>query len=107
MVLGVLHQSRHHWRPWAGAVFGQIQRSSLSVQLNIAEGWSFGASPASTRHLTIAFGSVVETIDLLDVMAEAEIVPVSELIGLKANATQCQRLLVGLLKRRRPFKPAT
>lgn len=105
VVLAVWRLSRKHWHPWAGAVFSQIQRSSLSVHLNIAEGWSFGPSPTCTRHLTIAFGSAVETIDLLDIMLEAEIVPLSEIATLKTNAAQCQQLLTGLLKRRRPFKP--
>ncbi len=84
-------------------MFSQVQRASLSVQLNIAEGWTFGESPTSTRHLSVAYGSVVETLDLLDLMIEAQIAPEAELATLKSNAAQSQRPLLGLLKRRRPL----
>ena len=39
--------------PCAAAVFSQLQRSSLSVQLNIAEGYANGASRSFTRHLNL------------------------------------------------------
>jgi four helix bundle protein len=103
VVLGIIRLSRSYWRPWAGAVFGQIQRASLSVQLNIAEGWTFGASPTSTRHLSIAYGSAVETADLIELMQEAHIIPVAEIEELRAHCSRSQRLLLGLLKRRRPL----
>ncbi|HEV8124213.1 MAG TPA: four helix bundle protein [Gemmatimonadales bacterium] len=36
---GVIELSITAWRPQFAAVFAQVQRSSLSVQLNIAEGY--------------------------------------------------------------------
>ena len=72
--LAVLRLSRDYWRPHASAAFSQLQRASLSVQLNIAEGYTFGSSPSFTRHLAIAFGSAVETIEIIELLIEAEIV---------------------------------
>jgi len=44
----------------ASALFAQLQRASLSVELNIAEGYSFGPSRTYTRHFGVAYGSAVE-----------------------------------------------
>jgi four helix bundle protein len=59
--LAVLGIAQKHWKPWAAALVSQLQRASLSVQLNIAEGWTYNRSPTYRRHLGIAFGSAVET----------------------------------------------
>jgi four helix bundle protein len=56
------------------SAFAQLQRASLSVQLNIAEGYAFGDSPSFTRHLAIAYGSAVETGELLEVALEAHVI---------------------------------
>ena len=53
--LEVLRVAKLHWKPWASALIGQLLRSSLSVQLNIAEGATFSRSPTYTRHLGIAY----------------------------------------------------
>jgi len=65
VTVGVIQLARTAWQPYAGALFSQLQRSSLSVQLNIAEGYTFGNSPTFTRHIGIAYGSAVETAELL------------------------------------------
>lgn len=102
VTLGVLGLSRDSWKPHAAALFSQLQRSSLSVELNIVEGHSFGNTPTCTRHLGIAYGSVVETIELLKIGIEAEVLPFQAGTVLQ-HATNTRRLLIGLLKRRRPF----
>ena len=73
--VGVIRVSRESWKPYAAAVFSQLQRSMLSVELNIAEGYSFGNTPTFTRHLGIAYGSAVETVELLKLGMEAEVLP--------------------------------
>jgi len=103
VVIGVLEVSRDHWQPWAGAMFGQLQRSSLSVQLNIAEGWSFSQTPTCARHLGIAYGSAIETADLIELLIDTGIVPLKQGSDLVSHSLRCRRLLVGLLKRRRPL----
>jgi len=103
VTLGVLRLSRDSWRPYAAALFSQLQRSSLSVELNMAEGYSFGNSATYTRHLGIAYGSLVETIELLRIAMEAEVLPSQMGNPVMQHATNARRLLLSLLKYRRPF----
>jgi four helix bundle protein len=73
------------------------------VQLNIAEGATFGRSKNYTRFLGIAYGSAVETGEILEMMISTGVLPAEvgkELLGLSNRSRQ---LLVGLLKRHRPF----
>jgi four helix bundle protein len=103
VTLGVIRLSRDGWRPYAGALFFQLQRASLSVELNLAEGYTFGDSPTFTRHLGIAYGSSVETEGLLRIGIEAEVLPPAEGRALLDHAHRTSRLLLGLLKHRRKF----
>ena len=59
---GVIELAKSHWKPYAAALFDQLQRASLSVQLNIAEGYTFGDTPSFRRHLGIAYGSALEMV---------------------------------------------
>ena len=103
MALGVIEMARSHWKPYAAALFSQLQRASLSVQLNIAEGYTFGNSPTFTRYLGIAYGSAVETGELLELALEAEIVGKSTLKSLLVRNQEAKQILLGILKRRRAF----
>lgn len=103
VVLEVHRAARKHWRPWASALFSQLQRASLSVQLNIAEGWTFSRSPTCDRHLSIAYGSVVETADVIELLMDLEALPLDQGQVLREHCSRCRGLLVGLLKRRRPL----
>jgi four helix bundle protein len=103
VTLGVLELCRGSWQPWGAAVFSQLQRASLSVQLNIAEGYSFGDSPSFTRHLGIAYGSAVETCELLELITAADLAQ-GDLPGrLLRHVSNTQRLLIGMLRTRRRF----
>lgn len=103
VAVGVVELSRLFWKPFGGAVFGQLQRSSLSVQLNIAEGYTYGDTRSLTRHLGIAYGSIVETRELLELAAETGIVPSEQLSPLLNHARNAQYLLLGMLQKRRGF----
>jgi four helix bundle protein len=96
---------RSCWTPGAAALLNQLQRASLSVQLNIAEGYTFGESPSFNRHLGIAYGSAVETSELIQLVVDAGVVPAEIVNVLQAQSGRCQRLLLGMLKRRRKLKP--
>ena len=104
VVLGALQLARTCWKPYASALFSQLQRASLSVQLNIAEGYAYADSPSFTRHLTIAYGSAVETGELLEIALDAEIVPLTVGRQLLARNQRSQRLLLGMLKWRKKPK---
>ena len=80
--------------------FEQVGRAALSVQLNIAEGYSFGRSASFTNHLRIAYGSAVETADLLEFLRDLGAVPVLECDPLIALNRECQACIMGLLRQR-------
>ncbi|MFI5235727.1 MAG: four helix bundle protein [Gemmatimonadales bacterium] len=107
VVVGVLRLARHRWQPWASALFDQLQRASLSVQLNIAEGYAFGLSPTYRRHLGIAYGSCVETIELIELAAECGLLRPDGDQDLLADARRSRALLIGLLRRHRPMRGTT
>jgi len=101
VVLGTMKLCKVGWKPYAAALYAQLQKASLSVQLNIAEGYSYGNSPSFTRHLAIAYGSAVETGELLEIALDAEVGPAEVLGSLLTWNQRSQRLLLGLLKSRR------
>ena len=95
----VLRASRHAWKPYLHAVFSQLQRSSLSVQLNIAEGYAYGRTRRCRNHLEIAYASAVETEDLLDLLSDENVLPPSEATEALDQCRRCQALLKGLIRR--------
>jgi four helix bundle protein len=97
IALDVAKLARVHWKPSNAAVFGQLTRASLSVRLNIAEGYAFTNTPTFRRHLDIAYGSAVETGELLEHAKAAEILPGTDLDSLIERSKRCQRLTYGLL----------
>ena len=100
VVLGVIDLAHTGWKPWASALFSQLQRASLSVQLNIAEGYAYADSPSFRKDLSMAYGSAVETGDLLELALEVEVV--SQELGtvLLRRNQRSQRLLLGMIRRR-------
>jgi four helix bundle protein len=96
---GVLRLSRTSWKPQYAAIFGQLQRSSVSVQINIAEGYGFGPCPRMRNHLRIAYASAIETEDLLELLAEEGIAETGLAAELLISCDRSQKLLTGLLRR--------
>lgn len=70
VVRGVVDLSTSSWKQQYGAIFAQVQRSSLSAQINLSEGYAFGPSARLRNHYSIAYASAVETDDLLDLLGE-------------------------------------
>jgi four helix bundle protein len=101
VVLGIIDLARTSWKPYASALFTQLQRASLSVQLNIAEGYAYGDSPSFTRHLAIAYGSSVETGELLEVALDAKIIAGDLGSHLLSRNRRSQRWLLGMLRQRK------
>jgi len=99
VVRGVLRSCRLCWRPQAAALFEQLQRSSLSVQLNIAEGYSLKRPARFRYHLEVAYGSAVETGDLLELALSEGVLPPVEAGAMLDRCRRTQRLLLGLLRR--------
>jgi four helix bundle protein len=87
------------WRPQARAAFDQLQRASLSVQLNIAEGYARRHPKPFLNHLQIAYGSAVETTELIELLQLRRVVSDEPAQHALEASRRCQRLLLGLIKR--------
>ena len=69
------------------------------MQLNIAEGYALGSPGALRKHLRIAYGSAVETTELLELALAEELIAHSELAPLLASCRRVERLILGLIHR--------
>jgi four helix bundle protein len=101
VVLGIIELAHTSWKPYASALFSQLQRASLSVQLNIAEGYAYGESPSFKRHLAIAYGSAVETGELLEIALDAKIITGELGTPLLNRNRRSQRLLLEMIRRKK------
>ena len=93
--------ARDAWKPFASAVFGQLQRAALSVQLNIAEGYAYGPGKRFRSHLAIAYGSAIEAADLLELAIEEQLIDARQGAEALNRCRRTQALLLGLMKRYR------
>ena len=85
--------------PSAWAVMNQLREAALSVQLNIAEGYAFGRSARFRNHLRIAFGSAVETAELLRLAAPRGWLSDATATAATDSCAKSQKLLVGLIRK--------
>ena len=97
----VIRTARDYWKAYASALFAQLQRAALSVQLNIAEGYALKGCRRFANHLTIAYGSAIETQELLELARDEDILPTQLAQDMLIRSERCQRLLLGLIKRYR------
>ena len=102
---GVVEVSINHWSPSAGPIISQLQRSALSTQLNIAEGYARHSTRQFRYHLNVAYGSAVETIELLELLRDHALVPADLAARILANALDTRGLLMGLLRRYAKLSP--
>ena len=89
----------HPWTQASG--IDQLQRAALSVQLNIAEGYALKSSQRFRNHLAIAYGSAVETAELLELTSDLNLVPANWIGAAEQRCHRCQALLLGLIKKLR------
>ena len=97
MVLALLPAIRQVKYAYANPIFDQLQRAALSVQLNIAEGYALKTSKRFRNHLDIAYGSAVETAELLELSGELCLLSTELIVSTLKRCRQCQRLLRGLI----------
>ena len=83
---------RKHYR-----LFEQIEASSTSVAMNIAEGNGRFSKKEFIQFLYIARGSLYETLTLLEVFHKLEWITISELQYLKANSEKIAKQLNALI----------
>ena len=70
LFLATQRWSESRYSPPRAALHGQLRRAALSVMLNLAEGHASGRSKRGRNLYRIAFGSAVETAEILSVCAE-------------------------------------
>ena len=80
----------------------QLDRSSTSIALNIAEGNGKRSRPDRCRYLDIARGSAVESAACLDVLEARKKLPAFEVEEGKAILLAVVSLVSGLIARFRP-----
>ncbi len=95
----VVQVSVRHWSPPASPYIHQLARSALSTQLNIAEGYARRRPRQTYYHLNVAYGSIVESIDLIEILGHHGLIPPELAVALMREATQAQALLLGLMRR--------
>jgi len=88
-----------HWAPDRASTLEQLRRASLSVQLNIAEGYSSGRTPRCKSLLRVAYGSAVETTDLLEFLIQVDPATARSLQPLVPVSREAQALTLLLLRR--------
>ncbi|MFH0726893.1 MAG: four helix bundle protein [Pseudomonadota bacterium] len=84
--------------PRKHAVYDQLDRSSTSIALNIAEGNGKYSKKDRCRYFDIARGSALECAAALDILAAKAIIEHYEIISGKEMLKQIVSMLVGLIK---------
>lgn len=80
------------------AVYGQIDRASTSIPLNIAEGNGKHTSADRCRYFDIARGSALECAACLDVLVARRIVDPERASDGKQLLVEIVRMMVGLIR---------
>ena len=78
---------------YANPIFDQLQRAALSVQLNIAEAYALKTSKRFRNHLDIAYGSAVESAELLELSGDLHLLSTELTTPTLERCRRCQRLL--------------
>ena len=95
-VLAAYRISNQIWHPSIAPLIDQLRRSSASIQLNISEGYALGSAPLFRRHLTIAYGSAVESLDIVELLQKLAPKGQAELAALWKQGDDSCRLVMGL-----------
>jgi four helix bundle protein len=98
VVLVLLPAIRQVRYSYSNPVFSQLQRAALSVQLNIAEGYALRTSRRFRNHLEIAYGSAVETAELLELCGDLNLLATEIIHTTLQQCRHCQQQLRGLIK---------
>jgi four helix bundle protein len=99
LAVEVYRISTLHWRPPARSAFDQLARASLSIHLNISEGYVWRPRPRWGYHLRVALGSAVETTDAIRFLGLVGAIPEAEVMRLEKQSRRAQALILSLLKK--------
>ena len=101
LTIEVYRYTALYWRPAWSAIFDQLRRAALSVQLNIAEGFASGPGARCRYHLRVAYGSAVEATELIDLLETLGAADTSALQQMYSTSREAQALTLLLWKRSR------
>jgi four helix bundle protein len=90
------------YHPRANAVFDQLRRAVLSIELNIVEGYALGTRAQFVRHLRIAVGSAAEAECTAEIAETLQYLPAPAVKRLSELLDEILACLHGLLRRLRP-----
>jgi four helix bundle protein len=94
----VYRLSTRVWSPPLGTALDQLRRASLSIRLNLVEGYSWRPGRRWQHHLRIALGSAMETTECLRFLREIGAVSPEAGAELITRARRVERLIWGLLQ---------
>jgi four helix bundle protein len=77
----------------------QLSRASMSVVLNIAEGSSRFTDKERKYYFTVARGSVIECVAILDLLTDQEIINEEQQEKLIAQADEISRMLFSIIRK--------
>ena len=77
-------------------IISQIRRSALSVTCNLAEGSGKISNKDKANYTAIAFGSLMETMNLLIVSVEVEMMSSEKLEEFRIQISEISRMLTAL-----------
>jgi four helix bundle protein len=86
------------WKPRSAALFEQLRRAAISVDVNIVEGYALNTVPLFRRHLRIAIGSAAEAERLLTIASRRAYLSDDILKRLTPLIEEVLRTLIGLLR---------
>jgi len=101
LTVEVFQYAGRHWSPAWSAIFDQLRRATLSIQLNIAEGFASGPGARCRYHLRVAYASAVETTELIELLQTLGAADAEALRQMCATSREAQALTLLLWKRSR------
>ncbi len=84
--------------PKSSSIYGQLDRASTSIPLNLAEGNGKFTSADRCRFFDIARGSALESAACLDVLAAKKIVDLAAIEPGKGQLVEIVSMIVGLIR---------
>ncbi len=100
----VIGASQQNFRPAVRVPFYQLQSTALAVQLHIARGHALRNTSLFRKHLTLAYASAVETLELLRLMEVTHLVPSVDLTEGIKSMDEVKSLLVALIRQYRHYR---
>lgn len=76
----------------------QIRRASVSIMLNISEGFALRTNKEFSRHLFIAHGSVAEVQSILYIALDLDYINIDTFNSLYNKCNEISKIISGLIK---------